>query len=56
LSRGKRFWTDRDWPQSERIRTGMAAQLARFAQRPTVVADTPERLDVRPRRLSTAVL
>jgi hypothetical protein len=56
FERGKRFWTERDLGEAEPIRSGMAARLGRFNPHLTVVGDALERLNVKRRRTSIAVL
>lgn len=56
LDRRKRFWSDRPFPGSDAIRTGMLRELRRFNPNLTMVNDTLERLDEAVRPVTNAVL
>ena len=56
FDRQKRFWTDKEFPDAEPLRTAMVGQLRRFNPQLTVVSDTLERLNATTRAHSNAVL
>lgn len=56
FDRSKRFWTTHPFGDAKSIQTGMAERLSRFYPRLTVVADAMERLNLRHRANSNAIL
>jgi hypothetical protein len=56
FQREKRFWTDKEFPDTEKIRIAMIGQLRQFNSQLTVVEDTLERLNAGVRAHTNAVL